>query len=151
MYMSKLDLMKNTMGGYKMAASIFGEKTIMPHEETLISALKGSKTLWDKMIAISCGNGEWKFYSKAAGWTYPIKKNKRTLFYMMPKDGWFQLTFVFGERAVEAAKSAELPEQVLNDLLQAKAYVEGRSVAIHVNGDADLDTAQKLLQLKLAY
>ena len=134
-----------------MAESIFGEKAIVPNEESLNSALKGSKALWDKMISISEGSSEWKFYSKAAGWTYPIKKNKRTLFYMMPKDGWFQLIFVYGERAVEAAKAAGLPEQTLSDLLQAKAYVEGRSFAININNDADMDTALKLLQLKLEY
>ena len=134
-----------------MAASVLGEKTIVPDEEALNAALKGGKTLWDKMIDISGGSGEWKFYSKAAGWTYPVKKGKRTLFYMMPKDGWFQLTFVYGERAVEAAKSADLPEQVLIDLLQAKAYMEGRSVAVNINSNADIDTAQKLLQLKLEY
>ena len=132
-----------------MAASIFGEKTIVPNEETLSVALGDNQVLWDKMIDISGGSGEWKFYSKAAGWTYPVKKNKRTLFYMMPKDRWFQLTFVYGERAVEAAKSAGLPEQVLNNLLQARVYVEGRSIAVGVSSDADICVAQKLLQLKL--
>ena len=134
-----------------MAASIFGEKAVVPNEEALNSVLKDSKILWDKMIVFSGGIGEWKFYSKAAGWTYQIKKNKRALFYMMPKDGWFQLTFVYGERAVEAAKSADLPEQTLSDLLQAKAYVEGCSIAINVNSDVDMGTAQKLLQLKIEY
>ena len=132
-----------------MAASIFEEKAIVPNEDSLISALKASKALWDKTVNISGGSGVWKFYSKAAGWTFAVKKGKRTLFYMMPKDAWFQLTFVFGERAVEAAKSANLPEQVLNDLLNAKAYVEGRSVAISIVTEADIDTAQKLLTLKL--
>ena len=134
-----------------MAESIFGEKVIIPNEEMLSEALKSGKVLWDKMIDISEGKGEWKFYMKAAGWTYPIKKNKRTLFYMMPKDGWFKLIFVYGQRAVEAAKSADLPEQILNDLLEAKAYVEGRSLSVDVNGEADMDTVQKLLKLKFEY
>ena len=134
-----------------MAESIFGEKAIIPNEEMLNSVLKGSKARWDKMIGISGGSGEWKFYTKTAGWTYPVKKGKRTLFYMIPKDGWFQLTFVYGERAVAAAESAGLPEQVISDLLHAKAYVEGRSVAVKVTNDADMDTAQKLLQLKFEY
>ena len=134
-----------------MAESIFSEKAIVPNEEMLSTALNASKFMWDKMISISGGSGEWKFYSKAAGWTHPVKKNKRTLFYMMPKDGWFKLIFVYGERAVEAAKLAGLPEQVLSDLLQAKAYVEGRSVSVNVNSEADMATAQKLLQLKLEY
>ena len=134
-----------------MAASIFGEKAIIPTEEALRGVLKDSLVLWDKMICVSEGCGEWKFYSKAAGWTYSVKKKKRTLFYMMPKDGYFQLTFVLGERAVEAAKAANLPEQTLSDILQAKAHVEGRSVAIDIKKAADLGTSQQLLELKLAY
>ena len=134
-----------------MAESIFGEKVIVPNEDMLSAALKDCKVLWDKMIDISDGIGEWKFYSKAAGWTLSVKKKKRTLFYMMPKDGCFRLIFVYGERAVAAAKSAALPEQVLADLLQATPHVEGRSIPVNISSEADVDTAQKLLQLKLEY
>ena len=134
-----------------MAESIFDEKAITPNEEMLNIALNSRKILWDKMISVSGGIGEWKFYSKAAGWTYSLKKNKRTLFYMMPKSNWFRLIFVFGEHAVEAAKSIDLPEQILNDLLQAKPYVEGRSLTININNNTDLNIAKKLLQLKLEY
>ena len=134
-----------------MAASIFGEKAIVPGNEVLSAALKDNQVLWDKVLGFSGGKGEWKFYSKAAGWTLPVKKGKRTLFYLMPKDAWFQMTFVYGERAVEAAQSFELPEKVLNDIQQATAYVEGRSVTIDITSNADIDIVEKMLQLKLEY
>jgi hypothetical protein len=134
-----------------MAASIFGEKAVLPNEEALRVALKDTQVLWDKILDISGGKGEWKFYGKAAGWTFQVKKGKRTLFYMMPKDGWFQMTFVYGERAVEAAQAYELPKNVLDDLLQAKAYVEGRSVAIEITSNKDIDVVEKMLQLKTEY
>ena len=108
-----------------MAASIFGEKTIAPNKEALSAALKENQVLWDKTLEISGGKGEWKFYGKAAGWTFQVRKGKRTLFYMMPKDGWFQLTFVYGERAVEAAKSANLPERVLKICCRQKPTLKG--------------------------
>jgi hypothetical protein len=134
-----------------MAASIFGEKAVLPNEEALRAALKDTQVLWDKILDISGGKGEWKFYGKAAGWTFQVKKGKRTLFYMMPKEGWFQMTFVYGERAVEAAQAYELPKNVLDDLLQAKAYVEGRSVAIKITSNKDIDVVEKMLQLKTEY
>ena len=134
-----------------MAASIFGEKAIVPGNEALSAALKDNQVLWDKVLDFSGGKGEWKFYSKAAGWTLPVKKGKRTLFYLMPKDGWFQMIFVYGERAVEAAQSFGLPEKVLNDLEQATAYVEGRSVTIDITSNADIDIVEKMLQLKLEH
>lgn len=134
-----------------MAESIFGDKANPPDEAALADALKDRKTLWDQILALCGGSGEWKFYTKAAGWTYPVKLGKRTLFYMLPKAGCIRLTFVYGPRAVEAAGSAGLPAQVLSDLLQATPYVEGRSVAISVTTAADIDTVQKLLRLKLEY
>ena len=70
---------------------------------------------------------------------------------MMPKDGWFQLTFVLGARAVEAAKSANIPAHVLDDLLQATPYVEGRSISIASKHESDIETMQQLLSLKLAF
>ena len=134
-----------------MAASIFGEKEIVPTEEMLSAALNDKQLLWDKILEFSGGIGEWKFYGKAAGWTFQVKKSKRTLFYMMPKDGWFQMTFVYGERAVCAAPLFELPEKVLNDLEQAKVYAEGRSVAVEILSNKDIDIVEKMLQLKLEY
>lgn len=131
-----------------MAASIFGEKAIVPDEEALRAALKDSQVLWDNILDLSGGKGEWKFYTKAAGWTFLVKEGKRTLFYMMPKDGWIQLTFVYGERAVKAAKVVGLPEKVLNDLQQAKTYVEGCSVAIDITSKTDIEIVQKMLQIK---
>ena len=134
-----------------MAVSIFGEKAILPNKEALSVTLKDTQVLWDEVLDISGGKGEWEFYGKAAGWTFQVKKGKRTLFYMMPKDGWFQMTFVYGERAVEAAQAHELPKNVLDDLLQAKAYVEGRSVAIEITSNEDIDVVKKMLQLKMGY
>ena len=134
-----------------MAASIFGEKAIIPNEEALSVALKDTQVLWNKILEFSGGKREWKFYGKAAGWTFQVKKGKRTLFYMMPKDGWFQMTFVYGERAVEAARLFELPEKVLYDLKQATAHVEGRSVAVEIISDKDIDVVEKMLQLKTEY
>ena len=134
-----------------MAASIFGEKAILPNKEALSVVLKDAQVLWDKILDFSGGKGEWKFYSKSAGWTVQVKKGKRTLFYLMPKDGWFQMTFVYGERAVEAAQSFGLPETVLNELKQATVYAEGRSVAIDITTNADIDIVEKMLQIKLEF
>ena len=62
---------------------------------------------------------------------------------MMPKDSWFQMTFVYGERAAEAVRLFELPEKALNDLKEAAVYVEGRSVVIEITSDKDIDIAAR--------
>ncbi|OJG77632.1 hypothetical protein RV10_GL002308 [Enterococcus pallens] len=71
--------------------------------------LKEAQLFWDQVIQFveqTCGavQGEWKFYTKVAGWTYGIKYKKRTIFYLFPNEAQLQATFVFGAKAVAAAK-----------------------------------------------
>ena len=132
-----------------MAESVFGDKAILPAGDALYAALGQSGPWWDALLAESGGTGEWKHYTKAAGWVYPVKRGKRTLFYLLPKEGNFKLSFVFGERAVQAAKTAGLPPPVLEALLAATAYAEGRGVSLEMARPEDLDTARALLKIKL--
>ncbi len=136
-----------------MAVSIFDDKKQMPDAAMLPPVLKEAQLFWDQAIQFveqTCGavQGEWKFYTKAAGWTYVVKYKKRTMFYLFPKKAQLQATFVFGAKAVAAAEKADLPADVIENLRSAKAYVEGRSIAILVKNAEDLDILKKLVILK---
>ena len=133
-----------------MAASYFGDKSMMPDDASLSAALRNTRPLWDELIRLSGGCGEWKFYSKTAGWSYPVKQGKRTLFYMMPKEGFVQIVFVLGERAVEAAIMTDLPAKILDEIINARTYVEGRSLCVQLCEAADMETIRILLQIKQA-
>lgn len=134
-----------------MAVSIFPYKACPPTDDLLGEALGKGMALWDEILQHVAAAGEWKYYTKSAGWTYAVKAGKRTLFYMMPKEGYFFLTFVYGKRAVEAAKTAGLPSGILNDLLHSRAYMEGQSVSVDVKEKANLETVKKMIQLKIDY
>ncbi|MEO1771593.1 DUF3788 family protein [Candidatus Enterococcus ferrettii] len=137
-----------------MAVSIFDDKATTPDDTMLLSVLKEAQLLWNEAIHFveqfgGITQGEWKFYTKAAGWTYVVKSNKRTMFYLIPKDAHLQATFVFGEKAVAAAEEANLPIDVLKNLRSAKAYVEGRSIAILVKDTEDLAVFKRLVTIKV--
>lgn len=137
-----------------MSLSIFGEKTIVPNEKMLSEVLGSRKVLWDnikkQLIAIDKNIlGEWKFYSKAAGWTLVIKRGKQTLLYLIPLNGYFKINFVFGEKAVALAKSSDLPKEIIALILDAKPYMEGRSFMIDVHTDIDSEIINKLLKIKI--
>lgn len=84
----------------------------MPDNESLANVLGSTRSLWNRLFEYaeekSNALGEWRFYSKKAGWSYVVKSGKRTLFYMIPQDGYFKLTFVYGEKAVEKAKESNI-------------------------------------------
>ncbi|MEG1462214.1 DUF3788 family protein [Anaerorhabdus sp.] len=137
-----------------MSLSIFGEKTIVPNEKMLSEALGSRKVLWDnikkQLIAIDDNIlEEWKFYSKAAGWTLVVKGGKQTLLYLIPLNGYFKINFVFGEKAVALAKSSDLPQEIIALILDAKPYMEDRSFMIDVHTDTDGEIVNKLLKIKI--
>ena len=136
-----------------MALSAFGEKAFMPDDEMLAVALLERKAIWDNIIehienTYSNISTEWKFYTKAAGWTYVIKSGKRTLIYLIPRQDCIKTSFVFGEKAVEAAKDADLPDFVLATILEAKVYAEGRSFMADVIEAGDIRLIETLLKIK---
>ena len=136
-----------------MSLSIFGDKKILPNDEMLGEALSELKNHWDsikKHIENTYDkiSGEWKYYSKSSGWTFVIKSGKRTLVYLIPTEECIKASFVFGEKAVEAAQKADLPEAILKRLLESKAYVEGRSIMVDVENDKHIDIVKKLLKIK---
>jgi hypothetical protein len=136
-----------------MSLSAFGEKALMPNEEALAGTLKGSKARWDKLIEHTgnvCGHasGEWKYYSKNAGWSLVEKSGGRTILYLIPLDGSFKANFVLGEKAVAVVKASDLPAAVITNITEARAYAEGRPFMIDVNNDADASIAMRLIEIK---
>jgi len=136
-----------------MALSIFAEKAFLPNEETLSEALAETKSTWGRIMAYMTDayksvNGEWKYYSKAAGWTFVVKSEKRTLVYLIPQKDYFKASFVFGEKAALSAQQTDLPEEILTSISEAKRYAEGRSFMTDVKSDADINVIEKLLKIK---
>jgi hypothetical protein len=145
------DVRRRTM----MSLSIFGDKDILPNEESLAGVLAGSKTSWDEIkncVVAECGNysEEWKYYSKKAGWALVIKSEKRTILYLIPLSGCFKANFVFGEKAVAAAQVSGLPEPIIALISEATPYMEGRSFMVDITSEADAQIVKRLIAIKNA-
>lgn len=94
-------------------------------------------------------NFEWKFYTKKSGWTRKALVKKRNLLFFSPKQNMFSVTFVFGDKAVEAVGKSDLPDHIKTELSQARKYMEGRGIRIDVTTDEELDIVKKLLLIKV--
>ncbi|MDR2866249.1 MAG: DUF3788 domain-containing protein [Methanomassiliicoccaceae archaeon] len=139
-------------GEEHMSLSAFGDKGVMPDDHAVSSALGANKQLWDEIkdhaASYNDMNEEWKFYSKAAGWTLLIRSGKRTLFYMMPMNGLFRVSFVFGGKAADEAQRSDLPDALINTITTAKQYAEGRSFMTDVKEKDDVSTVIRLIAIK---
>ena len=137
-----------------MSSSVFIEKSKIPTKAMLAEALGRSSSFWEDIKSFVKENfgefvEEWKFYSKKSGWTLKLLRKKRNLFFFIPQEGHFKITFVFGDKAVSAVEKSNLPKSIINDLLTARKYMEGRGLQIDVTSQADAQHIKKLLKIKI--
>jgi hypothetical protein len=138
-----------------MAGSIFNDKTSKPDAETLAEALGESAGFWENIRAgLENEYGEliedWKFYGQKIGWTLKLLRKKRNLFFMTPQNGFFQIAFVFGDRAVAEVERSGLPESLKDALRTARKYAEGRGLQIEVTSADDIELVRTLVRIKVA-
>ena len=139
-----------------MSSSIFTDKSTKPDDRLLAETLGATspfleqirKYLNDHYTDI---HEEWKFYGQKYGWQLKLIQKKRTILYVIPSDGCFRVTFVFGDRAVEAVEKSDLPETIKETLKNARKYMEGRGVQVEVKGAENIEIVEKLSEIKISH
>ncbi len=135
--------------------SIFQDKTIVPTDKDLASRLGTTFNLWiqikdfvfekyPKAIA------EWNYSGIKYGWNFRIKDKKRAIIYFLPRDNYFKVAFVFGQKATDTIMDSDVSREIKNDLEQATKYAEGRGIRIDVKENQILADIEKLIEIKLA-
>ena len=96
--------------------SIFTDKLIVPTDDDLKPALGETYKLWQQIAAYAhdkCpkANDEWKFPGEKHGWSFRVNDKKRVLVYLLPRDGFFKVAMVFGQKAFEAVMNSAVSEE----------------------------------------
>lgn len=137
-----------------MHENAFINKPRRPSDPELTLALGPSKALWDNLIddarAIGVADQEWKSYSKKIGWTLRLKQKKRIILYLFPATGYFLVSLILGDRAMEAARRSGFSKSIIKILDGATRYPEGTAIRIDVKKQNDVTTIKKLMTVKLA-
>lgn len=128
-------------------------KTEPPDDQELRLALGPAKPLWDQLTARlrqhEVNSQEWGSYSPKAGWSLRLKRKDRIILYLIPLPGSFHVSLALGNKAVKAARTADLPEHVLKTIAAAKRYAEGTGIRLPVTTFADLAAVEKLALIKI--
>jgi hypothetical protein len=130
----------------KMTNAFIG-KAAAPSDAELAAELGSAQAWWTKLREAVGLRGEWHSYSKKAGWSMRLKRGERNIVYLVPGRGEFDVSMVFGERAVAAARERGM-EKMFDG---AKKYVEGTAVRFRVKGPRDIATVKKLVEIKLEF
>lgn len=131
-------------------------KTTRPSDSDLGKALGGAKPLWDQLVAelasdYDVATREWKSYSAKHGWSLRLKRGKRTIVWLVPYAGSFQILFIFGEKALTAIRQTAVPARVLRMLDEARKYPEGTGLRFQITAAKDIAVVKKLAAIKLQY
>ena len=137
-------------------ASIFMDKTVKPTDKDLAEKLDVTYDLWKRLCDLVLskypkGTADWNFPGKKYGWSFRIKDNRRALIYFLPKDQFFKVAFVFGDKAVIDIMRTGISDKIKEELNQAKKYGEGRGIRIDIKDDSIFPDIEQLIVMKLKY
>lgn len=139
-----------------MDTSVFSNKEIIPGDQDLVIELKETLHLWNsirdyvqKMAPDS--TEEWKYSGKKFGWSFRINDKKRVIVYLLPREAYFKVAFVFGQKATDAIMDSTIRDSIKKELQSAKVYAEGRGIRIDVRDRDILEDILKMVQIKLAH
>lgn len=138
-----------------MDLSCFTDKSIVPDVEMLKKALGETYLLWCKIDEYvhqkyPKAAGEWNFPGQKYGWSFRIKDKKRAIIYLLPRENYFMVAFVFGQKATDEVMNSNVSEFIKQELIDARVYAEGRGIRIDIKDDKLLTGIYTLIDIKLA-
>ena len=132
----------------------FTVKNEPPNEDRIKEILKDKYLVLDtirKFIRESIGKTveEWKYYGVKNGWVLKTFLKKRNLFFIGIYDGYFRISFVFGDKAVNKIMDSNVSDFTKKNLSEARKYAEGRGISFEIFNSNHLDDIQKLIKIKI--
>lgn len=138
-----------------MDKSIFIEKEKTPTEKDLKKVLSRSYELWHDIYCLvyqkfPAAISEWNFPGKKYGWSFRIKDKKRAIVYLLPRDKYFKVAFVFGYKAFGEILKSSISDEIKTELKAARVFAEGRGIRLEVRHKKALKDITKLIEIKIA-
>lgn len=135
--------------------SVFTDKNTGPDEKSLKKALGHTFEHWQALVSFTKKNypqatEAWHYTSEKYGWSYRISDKKRVLLYLLPRDRFFKVAFVFGQKASDQILASHVAESIKEELSKAKVYAEGRGIRLEVKDKTILPDLKELIKIKIA-
>lgn len=134
--------------------SAFMDKASVPTGTELKNKLNATYPYWQELEAFvlmeyAAGKKDWNFPGEKYGWSYRISDKRRVILYFLPRDGYFKIAMVFGQKAFDRIMRENISDEIKEDLRQARKYAEGRGIQISVKEESPLNDIKQLVKIKL--
>lgn len=134
--------------------SRFMDKGSEPSVKDLMVALGDTFEIWSDLVKYSCqlypkASQKWHFSGDKFGWSFRISDPKRVLVYLLPRDAFFKVALVFGQKASDDILKSNMSESIRQEIRKAKAHAEGRGIRIDVRDKAIIGDIKELVRIKI--
>ena len=139
-----------------MDTSTFMDKTVIPTTKDLSGSLAKTFDLWQSIIGYvqlkyPAAVDEWNYSGTKYGWNFRIKDKKRAIVYLLPRDKFFKIALIFGQKATDAIMDSQVNSSIKSELASAKVYVEGRGIKLDILNETLLDDLKTLIEIKISH
>lgn len=133
--------------------SIFTDKLNPPTDCVLKAALGETYSLWQVFteyvrVQYPVATDNWA-YSKSGGWNFSLKDKKRAIVYLLPRDQYFKVALVFGQKATDEVMKSGVAVTIKTELESAKVYAEGRGIRMEIRDETLVNDIKTLIHIKL--
>jgi hypothetical protein len=138
-----------------MDKNIFTDKKIPPDDNGLISVLGNTYAIWQTIkdyvhLKYPKALDEWHYPGEKYGWGFRIKDKKRAIIYLLPREDFFKVALVFGQKATDIILKSQVSSWIKKELESARVYAEGRGIRLEVKDDTIIDDIKTLIDIKIA-
>ena len=138
-----------------MDKSIFTDKNRIPDSHDLHDALGNIYNSWQLIrdyvhLKYPKALDEWNYSGDKYGWSFRIKDKKRAILYFLPRENYFKVAFVFGQKATEIIMKSLVSDSIKVDLDSARVYAEGRGIRIDIKDELVINDIKELINIKLS-
>jgi hypothetical protein len=141
--------------GFIVIPNAFINRAKQPTDAELSAALGPAKLVWDQLLAdlsreCEATIHEWKCHSPKWGWSLRAMRKKRTIIWLSPREGSFEVLFILGGKAMQVARQTKWPKRIVKVMDEAPKYPEGTGIRLEVKSSRDIGTLKKFAAIKLS-
>lgn len=134
--------------------SSFMDRGSEPSAKELMVTLGDTFEIWSDLVKYSCklypkALQKWHFSGDKFGWSFRISDQKRVLVYLLPRDAFFKVAFVFGQKATDEILKSHISENIKQEIRNAKVHAEGRGIRIDVRDKSIIGDIKELVRIKI--
>jgi len=114
-----------------------------------------AKEVWNELITrMESGYGPlsagWSFAGAKYGWSYRLRRKKRTILYLIPQRVSFLVGVVLGDRALSLLRRDDLSAAMSKVIDEAPRYAEGTGFRLPVESASDCADVEIVVEAKMA-